>query len=131
MPFVDVTELFEDPDLASPLTVTRFKQVIDQHGRVFATPGQTVQGVGVVQPASGRTLAYLPDLARTSGAIEVWCRLDLKEATQNTSADEVTWMGQNYVVMHVDGWRNEGGGSFTHAICELKGLVATSEAFGV
>lgn len=124
MPTIDVTELFDDPDLASPLVITRSAQAVTQHGRAINVPSFTVNTVGVIQPARQRVLALLPDLTRTSGAVEVWCRFDLKEGTQDTPPDEVCWLGQTYTVSSVDAWRNEGGGSFTHAVCELKALVA-------
>ncbi len=123
MPTIDVTELFSDPELASPITITRLTQSLDSHGRAVNTPA-TYNIVGVIQPASPRTLAMLPDLTRTAGAVEVWCRFDLKEGTQTTAPDEVTWLGQIYIVANTQGWRNMGGGSWTHAVCELKALVA-------
>ena len=123
MPTIDVTELFTDPELASPITITRLKQVLDQHGRAFNAP-TTFNVVGVIQPARPRTLAMLPDLTHTAGAVEVWCQFDLKEGTQATAPDEVTWLDQTYTVANVQGWRNLGGGSWTHAVCELKELVA-------
>lgn len=128
MPTIDVTELFSDPDLASPIKVTRYAQRIDQHGRAVNTPTTTTL-VGVIQPARARTLALLPDLARTSGAVEVWVAFDLKEGTQDMAADEVEWLGQSYVVASVDAWRNQIGGSWTHAVCEMKALVAPTESF--
>ena len=126
MPTIDVTELFTDPELASPITITRLKQVLDQHGRALNVP-TTLNVVGIIQPARPRTLAMLPDLTRTSGAVEVWCCFDLKEGTQGTAPDEVTWLGQTYTVANVEPWRNMGGASWTHAVCELKALVAPIE----
>ena len=123
MPTIDVTELFTDPELASPLTITRLTQTFDSHGRATNTP-VTYQLVGVIQPARPRTLAMLPDMSRTSGAVEVWLQFDLKEGTQGTAPDEVTWLGQVYTVYNVEPWRNMGGASWTHAVCELKSLVA-------
>lgn len=123
MPTIDVTELFEDPDLASPIMITEYSQYVDSHGRARNTP-KTTKIVGVIQPASNRTLMLLPDLTRTSGAVEVWCRFDLKEGTQDTAPDEVTWCGQTYIVANVQRWANEAGGSWTHAVCQMKNLVA-------
>lgn len=123
MPDIDVTELFEDPDLASPIVWTTYVQYIDSHGRARNRP-TTRTIVGVIQPARARTLAMLPDLIRTSGAVEVWCRADLKEGTQDTAPDVVTWVGQDYTVANVQRWANEADGSWTHAVCELKALVA-------
>ena len=123
MPTIDVTELFTDPELASPITVTRLTQSFDSHGRAQNTP-TVYRLVGVIQPARPRTLALLPDLARTSGAVEVWVCFDLKEGMQGTAPDEVTWLGQTYTVINVEPWRNMAGGSWSHAVCELKALVA-------
>ena len=123
MPNVDVTQLFIDPDFASPLLWTTVTETVDDHGRAqFASTQTTI--VGVIQPASGRTLAMLPDLVLTSGAVEVWCTADLKESAQGRAPDEICWLGQTYTVTHVDPWRNEGTGTFTHAVCELKPLQA-------
>jgi hypothetical protein len=125
---IDVTELFNDPDLASPLIITRSAQTIDAHGRAQRT-STCYTAVGVAQPASPRTLAMLPDVSRTSGAIEVWTQFDLKEGTQGGFPDEITWLGQIYTVVHVNPWRNQSGGSFTRAVCELKALVAPDDSF--
>jgi hypothetical protein len=130
MPTVDVTELFDDPDLASPLLIIRRRQIMDNHGRAINVP-TTTTAVGVIQPARPRTLAMLPDLSRTSGAVEVWCRFDLKEGTQGTAPDEVVWLGQTYTVANVQRWANEGGASWTHAVCELKALVAPEQSVEV
>ena len=123
MPTVDVTELFSDPELASPITVTRRVQSIDGHGRAVNT--ETVYRiVGVIQPARPRQLAMLPDMTRTAGAVEVWCAFDLTEGQQTTAPDEITWLDQVYTVVNVQGWRNMGGASWSYAMCELKELVA-------
>lgn len=122
MPTVDVTELFTDPDLASPIVITRYAQRVDGHGRAQNVPTVT-RAVGVVQPASPRTLAMLPDLVRSSGELEIWTQADLVEGTQGGAPDEVTYQGQQYTVANAQRW-NEGGGSWTHAVCQLKALVA-------
>ena len=128
MPSIDVTELFEDPDLSSPIKVIKYSQRIDQHGRAQNTP-TSINTVGVIQPARPRVLAMLTDLSRTSGAVEVWCRMSLKEGTQTTAPDEVEWLGQIYTIANVQRWGNEAGGSWTHAVCELKALVAPDQDF--
>lgn len=127
MPTIDVTELFDDPDFASPITIRVFNQSIDQHGRAINVPTVRTM-VGVIQPARPRTLALLPDLARSAGAVEVWARTDLKEGVQDSPPDEVEWLGQIYTVSSAQRWANEAGGSWTHAVCELKDLVAPVEA---
>ena len=127
MPTIDVTELFDDPDLASPLVITRSVQTIDSHGRAQRS-STVVTAVGVAQPASNRTVAMLPDLARTTGNIEVWTRFDLSEGTQTGFPDEIQWLGQTYTVVQVNPWRNQGGGSFSHAVCSLKALVASEDS---
>lgn len=123
MPTIDVTELFTDPELASPITITRYAQSLDSHGRAVNVP-TVCKIVGVIQPARPRTLAMLPDLTRTAGAIEVWCQFDLSEGQQKTAPDEITWLDQAYTVINVQGWRNMGGASWSYAVCELKALVA-------
>lgn len=126
MPSIDVTELFEDPDLASAITVTSFKQIVNEHGRAINVP--TVSKiVGVIQPARPTVLSQLPDLTRVAGAVEVWCRFPLTEGTQKRAADEITWLGQQYMVASAQNWANEAGGSWTHAVCEQKALVDSDE----
>lgn len=130
MPSIDVTELFEDPDFASAITVISYRQIIDQHGRAINVPTKT-QIVGVIQPARPSAIRMLPDATNLAGAVEVWCRFPLDDGRQTTAPSEVLWLGQRYIVASVQSWANEAGGSWSHAVCEQRALVDSDSDYEV
>jgi galactose-6-phosphate isomerase len=118
---IDVTELLTDPDFADTFTLVRTAQSVDDHGRSVFTETPYLL-VGVVQSASGRSLEYLPDMSRASGAIEVYCKFYMQVASDGYAADRVQWNGKTYIVTHIDDWTNYGSG-FTRALCILQPLT--------
>lgn len=116
---VDVTELLDDPDFISSFVVTRYSQTIDDNGRQVSTPTVGPQTVhGSVQPASGRTLTIMPDMARVDGSIEIYTRYRLTTAADGMSADIVTWQGRDYEVVTVVPWAHFGRG-FVRAVATM------------
>lgn len=124
MPDLDVTDLMTDPDLASQFRVIRSQETIDEHGRPQFTPRNYVT-YGSVQPASGRTLQLLPDLANVSGSIEIYTRFRLQENDGTFAADQVVWQNKTYLIMTVVDWSAFGRG-WVRAVGTLQNLVGPS-----
>jgi hypothetical protein len=123
---IDVTELLADPEFIDTFAVIRSSETINAHGRAVQTPRTYRDLFGVVQPASGRQLAQVPEGARSSENIEIWTDFHLQEATDSTAADIVLWNHKHYMVMHVDDWSNWGAG-FVHVVCTRTELQSESE----
>src|SRR3954466_5186053 len=98
MAFLDVSELMSDPDLCSTFVVTRAQQTIDDKGRGGLGGSTTRTIIGVVLPASGRTMNIMPDLTNVNGVIEIWTKYRLEGPSDTTQADIITWQGRRYII---------------------------------
>jgi hypothetical protein len=108
---LDVTDLLADPDTCDPFQVIRRPSVIGADGRTTITPTAPIECYGSVQPASGRTLQLMPDLANVDGVIEIYTTAALQTDTANFKADIVMWNCEAYVVNGmISSWQNFGYG---------------------
>ena len=79
------------------------------------TKGKPVQAAPVdiviqanIQPATSDDTFILPEAFRTSSAIMIFSKTELREAKEGSyAADEVTFKGDDYVVMRVWDYTNE------------------------
>lgn len=117
---IDISELMFDPDFVDSFCVIRGVQQIDADGRAQTLQPIRTDAFGSVQPASGRTMQFFPELVRTDGVIEIYTVYGLQIETDGAAADEVLWRGKTYVVTHIDDVNNFSG--FVHAIATLKNL---------
>lgn len=109
MATLDLTDIVMDGDFADAFTIVRRVQTISDSGR--ATNSETqVPASGSVQAASGRTLELFPDLARTSGQVEIYTTAVLRAAADGAAADDILFAGARYTVVGVRDWRNWGAG---------------------
>lgn len=109
MALIDLTEIVMDPDFGDSFTIVRRGQVIDDHGRASQTEALS-SAFGSVQAASGKTLELFPDLARTSGQVEIYTTTALRAAADGRAADDILWAGMRYTVVAVRDWMNWGAG---------------------
>lgn len=123
---VDVSELIEDPDFASPYTVLRRtgKWV---NGRFEVSEPERLAYFGAVQPATTLELAQLDIGDGEVGVMKFFCRapkdlylthsFDESDETAQVS-DEIEFRGRLYKVLRVSPWQHHG---FTRAFASLKG----------
>lgn len=124
MALLDVSEVLTDPNFQDTFSVIRSTENVDTHGRGALTQSRSL-GIGVVQPASGRTMELTPDAVRTSEMLEIWTQMHLQEATDTTQADVVLWGGKQYMVQRVDAWDNWGQG-YRHVVLTRKDVFPAS-----
>ena len=109
MALIDLTGVVMDPDFADSFIVVRRSQSIASTGRATQTETQEPTS-GSVQAASGKTLELFPELARTSGQVEIYTTTRLRAAAEGRAADDVIWGGLRYTVVGVRSWMNWGAG---------------------
>lgn len=123
MPFLDVSDLLDDPDFADDtgtLGVFIQQQSVDDHG--IATNCETfIPLEGVIAQGRPNTLERLAEGSRIKGSITVYTRYRLTDGADGRDADEIGWCGKRYVVSVVSDWSTFGEG-FVSAECDLKPL---------
>jgi hypothetical protein len=113
---ITVDEIFDDPDLVQPFTITRALRVRDTSGAPVELPNTVIQAYGVVQPAPVETRArYTPEGEREDTMCVVWTKTLLQCGVNGQAADVVTYNGRDYRVNEVTFWKHEGG--FYKATC--------------
>jgi|GEM_PF-801361 len=122
MPFLDVTGLLSDPDLADTFDVIRRQEQVGQDGvsRILLTVFKGV--VGVVSPASPNQLQQTPDGRRMQNAVTVVTTFRLqgvaKDEVQRTyQPDLVRWSSDLYQVRAINEYTRFGAG-FVEAVSE-------------
>jgi hypothetical protein len=120
MPNIDVSELIGDPDFSTTIGVVRSFEELDEHGRNVIKETYEDDVVAVVIAGGGQALALLPDGARISDSIVVYCQKPLQAATESTRGDIVVWNGSRYLVKISKDWSAWGAG-FYNATCEFLG----------
>ena len=111
MPLLDVSDVLDDPDFSTQITVTSTAVTGMERGRETKTT-TTATLRAVVQPTRSQDLQRLPDLALGTGAITIWARYPFASDTATTKADKVVWRGDTYTVMTVDDWGEYGTGYY-------------------
>lgn len=117
MPFLDVTDVLDDPDFSQFIEVKRSVNRIDENGEskfdIFKYKTH-----GVVQPISAQELIRLPNAERLQGGCTVYTKFQLIAGHDDISADIIDVNNSSYVVVSVDNWGNFGLG-YTMAKCAL------------
>lgn len=116
---IDVSELMDDPDFVDGVTVFRRSTAVGANGRQTITEIRTDNVNAIVQPASGNTVANLPEGSRIDGAMSVWTRFALRAIATGVQPDEIEWRGRRYVVATLNAFDNWGVG-YTNATMTLK-----------
>lgn len=121
MPFLDVSDLLSDPDIAGQaFTVTRSVVSVAADGQAVATP-TTFQATGSVQPAKSSDLQRLPEGAYQQGALRIRTITPLISGDASRNPDVIRWpavTGPRYFVQSVDDWTQFGAG-FVDALVTL------------
>ena len=116
MPFLDVSELLIDPDLADTFTVNRRTETIGTNGRTTIA-SKLLRGItGVVTAISPSDLDRADGYQVMTRSISVVTKFRLKGEVTGSQPDIVIWRGDNYVVKHVDNYPQFGHG-FIQAEC--------------
>lgn len=104
---IDVSEIIDDPDFASLISVTSLGMGSYANEGAF-TPGVPVtrDWMATVQPASQADKDnYLAEGERQDSAIRIWSRQNLHAADgAGVLADTLVWQGQNYRVAFSKPW---------------------------
>lgn len=119
MPGLDVSDVLLDPDFISKgIDCKRTAVIVGNNGR----PQTTVTNHkfnGVVTSNDGFKLDRRPDGTVIKGAINIHTRFVLTEGDASHQADEITWLGREYIVSQTLPNLQYGRG-FIKAICILK-----------
>lgn len=119
MPFLDVSDVLDDPDFVTTFDVMKATQSISSNGVATDTSEPIDTGVyGVVEAAASLTLQRLAEGSRQGGAIHIYTRYRLSDGRGNEEAHVVLWNGAHYTVVSVDDWSQFGAG-YVRATCDL------------
>lgn len=109
MALVDVTELLHDPDFVDPIqAITRYPRINSKGEQSFEEV--TTDGVGSVQPASGKTLFKLPEEFRVANVSSFWFQGDIVASAPGKYSSVLVFKGKRYQVQMVFDWTNFGAG---------------------
>lgn len=118
-PFLDVSDILLDPDIAGTFDVCRRVQVIGINGRAKARDSWFRNVLGVVCIASPGDLERLDDNQRMGRNISIVTRFRLNGPAVNGRVDYqpdyILWMGDHFIVKHLDPYPQYGNG-FIQAI---------------
>lgn len=106
---IDVTELLHDPDFVGPLTIIHRVPTVNALGEntLSETPLVTI---GVVEPASGKTLQRLPDALRSADVSSFWVKGEIQTDGSGQYPDILVFNGKRYAVQNVLDYTNWGAG---------------------
>lgn len=107
---IDVSELLTDPDFAQPVRLVRIIQMVGEDG--LAVTSEHVQMIiGVIQPASGDTIAKLPEAQRVEGVLSFWTTFQLTALGAMDSASyQIEYKGSRYIMVSLIDWGTPGNG---------------------
>lgn len=107
-PFLDVTDVLDDPDFNEDFVLIRRKRFIDNGvGHVIE---QVHNFRGVIQPATSRTLERLNQGDWKNGGVEIWCKQRLEVNTNLVLPDEILWERNRYICTADQDWTHYGRG---------------------
>ena len=114
---IDITALFGDPDFVEGIAIIHRKPFIDTYGenKLIET---SVATVGVVQPASGKTIARLPDAMKVLSLYSFWVKGEIIADGKCEYPDLIVFQGQRYAVQMIMDWMNwPSGGGWSEGLC--------------
>jgi len=120
MPYLDVTELLTDPEIAGELfTVIRRQQIVGATGGV-TTSNTTYTARGSIGPVPPDQIAREPEQQYQGKTLSVVTMFRLRGASQlagnEFQPDLIQWKGDYYVVTALDDYTAYGAG-MVQAIC--------------
>lgn len=106
---VDVTELLSDPDFVDKIQLVNRKAQTNGLGENVVIE-EIVNTIGSVQPASGKTLARLPEALRVGDVSSFWVKAEIIASAPGKYTSQLTFRGRRYNVQTVLDWANFGAG---------------------
>lgn len=106
---INVTEMLTDPDFVDKIQLVTRVPSVNSYGesKLVST---TVDTIGSVQPASGRTLARLPESLRLANVSSFWFKGTIVASAPGKYPSVLVFKGQRYQVQTVMDWTNWGEG---------------------
>lgn len=106
---IDVSELLHDPDFVDNIqVVTRIPNVNGRGEASFLE--STINAVGSVQPASGKTIQRLPEEFRVANISSFWFQGEIVATAPGKYSSVLIFKGRRYQVQTVFDWTNFGAG---------------------
>lgn len=103
---IDVSDICNDSDLAFAFTIQRSTGSF-QLGGYVSTP-TPIPMWGPVQPSSEKEISMVPEGDRTTGMYTFWSTLPILTTNQNGVADTILWDGNNYRILAIMPWIENG-----------------------
>ncbi|WCS27238.1 hypothetical protein LOK46_10595 [Methylobacterium sp. NMS14P] len=116
---LDVSDVLDDPDFNTPITVLSSVEQVGSDGLAVAieiVPGGVVV-MAVVIPDGGRDLIQSSAGDMIQGDITVYTRYPLTTGSRTREPDVVFWNGDSYRIIQAKPWLF--GDGYTQAICKL------------
>jgi hypothetical protein len=109
MALIDVSELLVDPDFVDPMSLITRTATVDSQG-VNHIVEKLIQSIGSIQPASGKTLARLPEALRLADVSSFWFKGNIPVTGPGQYPSVLVFRGRRYQVQTVLDWTNYGQG---------------------
>lgn len=106
---VDVTDLLVDPTFTDSISIINRTPTVNAFGE-NSLAEVTVNTIGVVQPATGKTIQRLPEALRVANISSFWVRGTIVADGTSEYPDLLVFNGKRYQVQSVNDWTNWGGG---------------------
>lgn len=110
---IDISELMSDADFCQPFTIVRSTGAFV--AGVWQDISTNVNSYGAMQPAGDREINMVPEGDRVTGMVALWSSQPLYTTGTNGGSDPtahisdvVVWHGQNYRVLAVRPWYDNG-----------------------
>jgi hypothetical protein len=125
-PFLDVSEVLLDPEIAGPFVVYRRTAIVNDHGRVESNR-QQLPAIGVITAAHGNDLRRLEDSDSMGRVISIITRTMLQGPSGGAGQPEmmpdmVGWGGGMFVVKSVDPYPQYGRGFIQALAASMENL---------
>lgn len=106
---IDVSDILADPDFVGPLTHIKRKSTVNEFGQnTLCESGSPSHGC--IQPATGKTLARLPEAFRVADVQSFWLKGVITADSRNKYPDILVKNGNRYTVQIVFDWSDWGQG---------------------
>ena len=106
----DVTALLVDPDLGAQ-TVTVIRRTGSWQGGRFVVgenDTQTLNVIGILQPASTEQLEFFPEGERREGQVVFYTQTTLYLTEGDMISDRLMWRNEEYKILNINRWQDYG-----------------------
>ena len=106
----DVTALLVDPGLGAQTVTVKRRTGSWQGGRfvVGQNDEQTLNVVGILQPASPEQLEFFPEGERREGQVVFYTQTTLYLTEGDRISDRLLWQGETYKIINLNRWQDYG-----------------------